>query len=157
MASQQRAGRASTAAASAGHSSGTGYEFRWHELTEAELIPESWAENGKRDDIPDERDPFYAFQAKTGLLLEYTVDKDGTLLSGPHREEPGLRVLYITADGKQAIVREFIANENGTRGFMPPTNFSSIIAPRDLQVVNEYTRPDEGRRAVAHLYDDRDS
>ncbi|RLM94296.1 hypothetical protein [Haloarcula sp. Atlit-7R] len=155
MASQKRAYQGKTTGYSTRNSTKKEFDLRWHELNEAKLIPESWAENGERHDIPEGKDAFYAFQAKAGLLLEYEVDRQGTPISGPHREEPGLRVLYVTADGERVFVREFIAIENGTQGFKPPSSFPSVTAPMDQNRVSEYPRPVEGRKAVADLYDNR--
>jgi len=139
-----------------GKSRDSSYELRWQEGGNPQLIPESWAENGRHEDIPANREPFYAFQVKSGLLLEYEVDSTGNPISGPHREDPAFRVLYITADGKQAILREFIAIENGTQAFKPPNDFPSIITPMNLDKVNPYPRPSEGKQAVADLYGNSD-
>ncbi|QIO25035.1 hypothetical protein [Haloarcula sp. JP-L23] len=106
----------------------TTLEWRWNDRTENRPLPQSWATNGSREPVGDDEQPLYAIQFRAGLLLEWEVNqRTESLVAGPRRERPALRVLYVTRDGQQAIVREWDA-ERTASGWRPDPEFASSIA-----------------------------
>ncbi|KAA9400714.1 hypothetical protein Har1131_18735 [Haloarcula sp. CBA1131] len=128
-------------------------KWRWTDKTTNQLLPQSWADNGRIESADDDEVKLYAIQWRAGLLLEWVVDtRTGTLLEGPLSEQPGIRVLYVTADGEQALVQEWEARE--TEGnWKPPKEFVSIVAthPDEIDAVQDSTQ-DYYCRSVEGLY-----
>lgn len=120
----------------------TTLEWRWNDRTENRPLPQSWATNGSREPVGDDEQPLYAIQFRAGLLLEWEVNqRTESLVAGPRRERPALRVLYVTRDGQQAIVREWDA-ERTASGWRPDPEFASSIAraPADCDDVDADTQ-----------------
>lgn len=106
----------------------TALEWRWNDRTKNRPLPQSWATNGSHEPVGDDAQPLYAIQFRAGLLLEWEVNqKTKSLVAGPRRERPALRVLYVSRDGQQAIVREWDA-ERTSSGWHPEPEFASSIA-----------------------------
>ncbi|EMA25209.1 hypothetical protein C443_03399 [Haloarcula argentinensis DSM 12282] len=96
----------------------------------------------------------YAIQCRAGLLLEWLVNtRTGKLLRGPLSEKPGLRVLYVTADGEHALMRELDARETDD-SWKPPKQFASVIA-KGIEEADPVPDSSQGyyRRSVEDLYD----
>jgi len=64
------------------------------------------------------------------------------LPSGDRAETQGLRVLYVTADGEQALVNEFEARETDD-SWKPPKQFASVMA-KDREEVDPESDWSEG-------------
>jgi len=129
-------------------------KWRWKDKTDNRSLPQSWAANGRTESLEEDEVQLYAIQCRAGLLLEWLVNtRTGKLLRGPLSEKPGMRVLYVTADGEHAVVEEFEAREvDGS--WKPPKQFTSIIAkhPDEADPVPDSSQ-DCYRRSVKELYD----
>jgi len=93
--------------------SGTNREYKFQDYAdEPAVIPESWAEEAAHEDGDGER--FFAVEIRLGQLLEYTVDRNGQPIKGPH-VEPAAEVGTVKAerrDAYRALVRELYEVDN---------------------------------------------
>ena len=129
-------------------------KWRWKDETDNRPLPQSWADNGRTEPPEGNEVQLYAIQCRAGLLLEWLVNtRTGKLLRGPLSEKPGLRVLYVTADGEYAVLKESEAREIDD-SWKPPKQFASIIAkhPEEADPVPDSSQ-DYYRRGVENLYD----
>lgn len=128
-------------------------KWRWTDKTTNQALPRSWSDNGRIESPDNGEVELYAIQWRAGLLLEWVVDtRTGKLLEGPLSEQPGIRVLYVTADGGQAIIQEWDARE--TEGnWKPPKEFASVVAkcPEETDAVQDSDQ-DYYCRSVEELY-----
>jgi len=129
-------------------------KWRWKDETDNRPLPQSWADNGRTESPEEDEVQLYAIQCRAGLLLEWLVNtRTGKLIRGPLSEKPGIRVLYVTADGEHTIIKESEAREvDGS--WKPPKQFASIIAkdPEEADPVPDSSQ-DHYRRSVRDLYD----
>jgi hypothetical protein len=129
-------------------------KWRWKDETENRSLPQSWADNGRTESPEEDEVQLYAIECRAGLLLEWLVNtRTGKLLRGPLSEKPGIRVLYVTADGEHALVKESEAREiDGS--WKPPKQFTSVIA-KDIEEADPVpdSSQDYYRRSVEELYD----
>ncbi|RLM32763.1 hypothetical protein DVK01_19720 [Haloarcula sp. Atlit-120R] len=96
----------------------------------------------------------YAIQCQAGLLLEWLVNtRTGKLLRGPLSEKPGIRALYVIADGQYAVMRQLEAREIDD-SWKPPKQFTSSIA-KDIEEADPVPDPSQNyyRQEVEDLYD----
>ena len=129
-------------------------KWRWKDETENRSLPQSWADNGRTESSEEDEVQLYAIECRAGLLLEWLVNtRTGKLLRGPLSEKPGIRVLYVTADGEHALVKESEAREIGG-SWKPPKQFTSVIA-KDIEEADPVpdSSQDHYRRSVEELYD----
>lgn len=135
-------------------STGTRYEWRWLEDAESDpfVIPDSWAENGRKEQPAEDGEEFFALEVKHGLVLEYEVSDTGQLIKGPLREKEALRVLYVSASGEKTIVRQVFADDNNVRGIKPPSDFISVIAGSPGASTGIYESPSAAKRGIAAKY-----
>ncbi|GGM49372.1 hypothetical protein [Haloarcula argentinensis] len=129
-------------------------KWRWKDETDNRSLPQSWADKGRTESPEEDEVQLYAIQCRAGLLLEWLVNtRTGKLLRGPLSEKPGIRVLYVTADGEYALVKESEAREIDD-SWKPPKRFASIIAkdPEEADPVPDSSQ-DYYRRSVEDLYD----
>jgi len=129
-------------------------KWRWKDETDNRSLPQSWADNGRTESPEEDEVQLYAIQCRAGLLLEWLVNtRTGKLLRGPLSEKPGIRVLYVTADGEHAVVEESEAREvDGS--WRPPKQFASVISKKidEADPVPDSSQ-DHYRRLVEDLYD----
>jgi len=129
-------------------------KWRWKDETDNRSLPQSWADNGRTESPKENEVQLYAIQCRAGLLLEWLVNtRTGKLLRGPLSEKPGIRVLYVTADGEHAVLKELEAREIED-SWKPPKQFTSVIA-KDIEEVDLVpdSSQDHYRRGVEDLYD----
>ncbi|GCF15928.1 hypothetical protein Harman_38630 [Haloarcula mannanilytica] len=137
-----------------GNRGSTKRKWRWNDRTENRAFPQSWADNGRTEAPEDGEIELYAIQWRAGLLLEWVINiRTGKLVKGPLREQPGIRVLYVTADGDRGMVQEWQARETDGR-LKPPTEFASIVAKSSEKTdAVQDSDQDYYRRSVDVLYD----
>ncbi|WP_049944630.1 hypothetical protein [Haloarcula marismortui] len=129
-------------------------KWRWKDETDNRSLPQSWADNGRTESPAEDEVQLYAIQCRAGLLLEWLVNtRTGKLLRGPLSEKPGIRVLYVTADGEYAVLKESEAREIDD-SWKPPKQFTSVIA-KDIEEADPVpdSSQDYYRRSVEDLYD----
>lgn len=129
-------------------------KWHWKDETDNRSLPQSWADNGRTESPEENEVQLYAIECRVGLLLEWLVNtRTGKLLRGPLSEKPGVRVLYVTADGESALVKESEAREIDD-SWKPPKEFASIIA-KDIEEADPVpdSSQDYYRRSVEDLYD----
>ncbi|WP_049909699.1 hypothetical protein [Haloarcula japonica] len=119
-----------------------------------EIEPKSWADRGHTESPEEDEVQLYAIQCRAGLRLEWLVNtRTGKLHRGPLSEKPGPRVLYVTADGEHALMKELDSRETDD-SWKPPKQFPSVIA-KDREEVDPVpdSSQDYYRRSVEDLYD----
>ncbi|GGM51964.1 hypothetical protein [Haloarcula argentinensis] len=129
-------------------------KWRWKDESDNRSLPQSWADKGRTEPPEEDEVQLYAIQCRAGLRLEWLVNtRTGKLLRGPLSEKPGLRVLYVTADGEHALMRELDARETDD-SWKPPKQFASVIA-KDREEVDPvpHSSQDCYRRLAQDLYD----
>ena len=143
----------STSHSSRSKLSATDRAYRWTDQSdEPRVIPESWAANGARVPVADGEERYYAVEVRTGVILEYNTDDHGEPTGLPNRERPGVRVLYVTADGGRAIVIE--SEGTGSTGTVSPrSGWPAVIsrAPEQGDVIAAADR-DAYRSLIQELY-----
>ena len=126
-------------------------KWRWKDETDNRSLPQSWADKGRIESPEEDEVQLYAIQCRAGLLLEWLVNtRTGKLLRGPLSEKPGLRVLYVTADGEHALMKELDARETDD-SWKPPKQFASVIA-KDREEVDPV--PDSSQDCYRRLAED---
>ncbi|WP_324761139.1 hypothetical protein [Haloarcula montana] len=103
--------------------------WRWKDESDPEPLPQSWADEGRRESPTPAQVPVYAVQCRAGLLLEWRVKANGKVTGTPLRERPAIRAVYVTEDATQAIVGEWDAMERSS-GWVPDEDFASVLAKR---------------------------
>jgi hypothetical protein len=145
--------RMSTSDSSRSKLSATDRAYRWTDQSdEPRLIPDSWAANGARMPVDDGEEQYFAVEVRTGVILEYSTDDHGEPTGLPNRERPGIRVLYVTADGGRAIVIE--SEGTGSPGTVSPrSDWAAVVAraPEQGDVVAAADR-DAYRSLIRELY-----
>jgi hypothetical protein len=129
-------------------------KWRWKDETDNRSLPQSWADKGRTESPEEDEVQLYAIQCRAGLLLEWLVNaRTGKLLRGPLSEKPGLRVLYVTADGEHALMKELDARETDD-SWKPPKQFASVIA-KDREEVDPVPASSQDcyRRLAENLHD----
>jgi len=113
-------------------------------------VPDSWAQQGTHEGGDGER--FYAVEVRVGRRYEWTVDAQGTKLEGPHRDEPAIETLFVTADGGRAVVFESKAVQIGD-GIEPREDWASVLVdpPAEVSTVDAERR-DAYRSLIQDLY-----
>lgn len=117
------------------------------------IVPETWSRLGHREPVESDEREVYAVEARLGPLLLWTLDDAGSPVEGPHKDKPAVRVVYATADGKQALERVYDA-ERGRDGWTPEREeflATTGVAPDDLKQVSR----EELRETFATIVADR--
>jgi len=133
-------------------SSGTDRKYKFQDQhEEPAIIPDSWAEEAVHEDGDGER--FFAVEIRLGQRLEYTVDRNGQPIKGPHHDEPGMQAMYVTADGGRAVVIESKAvRSDGS--IVPRNDWRSVLVDPDADVGTvKAERRDAYRALVRELYE----
>jgi alkylated DNA nucleotide flippase Atl1 len=127
--------------------------WQWDRTSESEpqLIPKSWAENGRWETADTDQCLFYALEVRTGVVLEYETTASGQITGLPRRERQALRVLYVREDGQRAIVRQIITTGNITSTIKPDKHFRTIIAKAE-SAGKCYTNDQSAKSAINELY-----
>jgi hypothetical protein len=102
--------------------------------------------------VDDSEEQYFAVEVRTGVILEYNTDDHGEPTGLPNRERPGIRVLYVTADGGRALVIE--SEGNGSPGTVSPrSDWAAVVArpPEQGDVVAAADR-DAYRSLIRELY-----
>jgi hypothetical protein len=135
-------------------SSATNREYKFHDTAEEPaVIPDSWARHGSKEEGDGEQ--FYAVEVRIGRRLEYTVDSHGEPIEGPHRDEPGIEALYVSADGGRAVVVESKAVDHDG-SVTPREGWASVISrPEDDADRVTPERRDAYRALIEELYPNR--
>ncbi|EMA18997.1 hypothetical protein C443_17843 [Haloarcula argentinensis DSM 12282] len=127
--------------------------WKWIDQSdEPQLIPETWADNGGREDDDDTDEQYFAVEVRTGLQLEYRTNERGQATGVAARERPAIQTLFVTADGGRAVVVESQAAGNGET-VRPLSDWSAVIARRKGhgETIDADQR-DKYRAAVRDLY-----
>jgi len=129
----------------------TNREYKFQDTAdEPAVIPDSWARHGSTEVGDGER--FFAVEVRIGRRLEYTVDRHGEPIEGPHRDEPGIETLYVSGDGGRAVVVESKAVDR-EGSVMPRDEWASIISrPEDDADRVTPERRDAYRALIQELY-----
>ena len=139
----------------------TVHKWRWKwDISEREVLPESWADNGGTDPVEGDEVRFYAVAMIVGRQFLMEVDTTtGDTVSGPHSDRIALDILYTTADGSRAFTVQMGAKADGgntgsSASVTPPNDFSSI---RAAEPASADPVPDDSAstydRAVSKLYE----
>jgi len=113
-------------------SSGTHREYRFRDSHDsAVVVPDSWAQAGNKE--TGEGEQFFAVEVRLGTRFEYTVDRHGDVVAGPHTDEPGIQALYVSADGGRAVVIESRAVRVGD-GLEPHDEWRSVLVDPTAEV-----------------------
>jgi len=145
-------GSMSTDARTGQKTSGTDREYKFQDQhEEPAIIPDSWAEEAAHEDGDGER--FFAVEIRLGQLLEYTVDRNGQPIKGPHHDEPGMQAMYVSADGGRAVVIESKAvHSDGS--IVPREDWASVLVEPAAEVGTvKAERRDAYRALVRELYE----
>lgn len=137
----------------AGSPTVTDREWRFRE-ERTYSIPESWADNGRHEVADDDQERYYAVQVKLGVSLQWGVDDTGSIVDGPHRDKPTVRVCYVARDSCSAYVRDWDAVIDDGRA-TPERDFASILAiePADANPVEEESNREWFREILSDHYD----
>ena len=133
-------------------SAGTNREYKFKDECDApQSVPESWAANGVHE---TDGEQFYAVQIRTGRRYEWTVNHAGTLIAGPHSDEPAIETLYVTADGSRCVVVESKAIQSGSTSIVPHDEWRSVVAdPTKVSEIEAAEDRELYRLRIAELYD----
>ncbi|WP_228841855.1 hypothetical protein [Haloarcula sp. CBA1127] len=108
--------------------SGTDRVWKWIDQSDnPEIIPETWADNGAREDAAADEERYFAVEARAGLQLEYNTNDRGQATGVPNRERPAIQTLFVTADGGRAVVIESQAAGNGD-SVRPLSDWAAVIS-----------------------------
>jgi len=143
--------RMSTHTRTSNQSAGTHREYRFRDSHDsAVVVPDSWAQAGNKETGEGER--FFAVEVRLGRRFEYTVDRHGDAVAGPHTDEPGIQTLYVSSDGGRAVVVESRAVRVGD-GLEPHNEWRSVLSDptAELSPVTPERR-DAYRSLIRDLY-----
>lgn len=132
--------------------------YRWRQgedLGDEEPVHESWIENGRRQTAGDDEMLFYA--VLTRPIRQYLWEKDprtSELVEGPLSDRMAFETLYVTSDGRFAVVQVW-ESANQTELTHPTDEFCSVIAdsPDEAGVVSSDEKQESYRQFIAHHYE----
>jgi len=133
--------------------SGTDRVWKWIDQSdEPKIVPESWADNGERQDAGEGHEQYFAVEVRTGLQLEFDTNDRGEATGTANRERPAIQTLFVTADGGRAVVVESQANGDGD-AVTPLSDWAAVIArPQGHGKPVDADRRDAYRAVVRDLY-----
>jgi len=136
-----------------GKTSGTDRVWKWIDQSDdSQIIPDTWADNGAREDADDTEEQYYAVEARAGLQLEYRTNDRGQATGVANRERPAIQTLFVTADGGRAVVIESQAVGDGD-SVTPLSDWAAVISrPRGHGDVVDAEARDAYRAVVRDLY-----
>jgi len=134
-------------------SSGTERVWKWIDQSdESQIIPETWADNGGREDADADEERYFAVEARAGLQLEYRTNDRGQATGVANRERPAIQTLFVTADGGRAVVVESQAAGNGET-LRPLSDWQAVISrPEGHGDLVDADARDAYRAVVRDLY-----
>ncbi|EMA17166.1 hypothetical protein [Haloarcula amylolytica] len=109
-------------------SSGTDRVWKWIDQSDnPETVPETWADNGTREDAAADEERYFAVETRPGLQLEFDTNGRGQATGVANRERPAIQTMYVTADGGRAVVIESQAAGNGDT-VRPLSDWKAVIS-----------------------------
>lgn len=141
-----------TTSRTSNQSAGTHREYRFRDSRDsAVVVPDSWAQTGAHKDSESEQ--FYAVEVRLGRRFEWTVDHTGSIVEGPHTDEPAIETLYVSADGGRAVVLESRAVQVGD-GMQPHDEWRSVLADPSAEISTVTPERRDAYRSLIHdLYE----
>lgn len=136
------------------NTSGTDREYKFRDQhDEPAIIPDTWAQEATHESGDGER--FFAVEVRVGLRLEFTVDHTGQPIEGPHHDEPGIQVLYVSEDGGRAVVIESTAVRSDSDSVVPRDDWASVLVKPAAEVGTvDAERRDAYRALIRELYEE---